>query len=157
MDTSKLMGQLSDRVEYLNIPIKKKEIYSYHDVKEMVIFNCAGLGAKEINGDVKLDAVRGHLITLNAKSGEGHKDYMLSTTMLQDNISEPLYLIPKTSLVDKKHPDGIKCTGVLGVTFIPHAADMSDKLLEKLDRKEFKRLLDRASLFFWGHHYESED
>ncbi len=154
MNTSKLMKQLTDEVERLNIPIKTKEIYSYYDVKELVVFNCAGLGAKEINGDQKLDAVRGHLITLNSKSGHDHRHYMLSTSMLQDGKTEPLYLIPKTSLVSPKHPDGIRCAGVLGVTFIPHAGDMSDELLKKLDKKEFKQLLNRASMFFNGHPYE---
>ncbi len=154
IDTGKLMVELNDEVEKLSIPIKIKEVHTFYDVKEKVVFNCAGLGGAELNEDTHMDAVRGHLIALNSKSGDEHMDYMISTSMLQGNLEESLYLMPKTSLISAKHPRGVKCWGVLGTTFVAHAGDMSEKMLKELDRKEFKRLLDRASLFFWGHTYE---
>jgi hypothetical protein len=41
-------------------------------------------------------------------------------------------------------------SGTLGGTFIPNTDLMSDEELFQLDQEQFKKMLDRNNLFFWG-------
>lgn len=153
MNTGILMKQLINEVKKLNIPLEVKEIHSYCEVSENMIFNCTGLGAEELNMDSKLNAIAGHLIALNEESGQGHMDYMLLTNVVQNGKKEALYMTPKCIIVTPDNPMGRNIFGVLGVTFIPHAEKLSSEQLRELDRIEFNKILDRASIFFSGHSY----
>ena len=67
MNTTSLMQQLTKEAERLAIPVEIKEIQSFDQVSEEVIFNCWGIGAKELNGDGEMIPVRCDLFLLNEK------------------------------------------------------------------------------------------
>ncbi|MES2272980.1 MAG: FAD-dependent oxidoreductase [Chlamydiota bacterium] len=155
LDTTSLMQQLTREVERLQIPIELKEIQSFDELQEEIIFNCTGMGARELNGDSKMIPVRGHLIALNEKSGIQHMDYMIYTTVTQDDREEYIYMFPKTISITPDHIQGVPCRSVLGGTFIPNVDQLSLKKQEELDIREFQQMLDRNSLFFTGELFQS--
>lgn len=150
LNTTNLMKQLHTKVKKLNIPIKIKTINSFADIKQGVVFNCTGLGSRELNKDELMIPVRGHLVTLNDLSGSDHMDYMIYTKVKQDGKDEYVYLFSKDNSVTPKHLDGIPCRGVLGGTFIAHADKLSPQESAELDKIEFHKMLDRNSQFFLG-------
>ncbi len=151
MNPGILMRQLTAEVARLNIAVEIKTIHSFDEVAEEVIFNCSGLGARELNSDVNMIPVRGHLIALNNRAGTGHMDYMIYTKVEQDGKEEYIYLFPKTLSVTPENTEGVAIVGVVGGTFIPQADTLTQSDLEQLDQLEFKRMLDRNSVFFHGH------
>ena len=150
MNTTTLMQQLTQEVIRLKIPIEQREIHSFDEVEEATIFNCSGLGGKELNHDDKMIPVRGHLVGMNALSGNKHMDYMIYTKVKQDDKEEYIYMFPKNVSVSPENTKGISCHGVLGGTFIPFVDALSKSEQEKLDKTEFQRMLDRNNLFFNG-------
>ncbi len=150
MDTTSLMQQLTAHVKRLNIPIVLEQIDEFSGVSEEIIFNCAGLGAKELNADSKLTPVRGFLATLNSHAGADHLSYMLATTVIQEGKEETIYLIPKTLSVTPDNPSGIACHGALGGTFIPLTQCLSAQEEKILKELECKRLIERGAQFFNG-------
>lgn len=151
MNTSIIMRQLTSEVKRLGIHIELKDIKSFDDIAEEIVFNCSGLGGRELNSDGNMIPVRGHLVTLNDASGSAHMDYMIYTKVIQNGKKECIYMFPKNISVTSENTQGISCVGVLGGTFIPHVDKLSPADQEKLDKMEFKRLLDRNSEFFQGH------
>ncbi len=153
MNTTIAMRQLIKETTRLKIAIEEKTIDAFDQITEEVIFNCSGLGGRELNADSHMVPVRGHLITLNENAGTGHMDYMIYTKVMQNGKEERIYMFPKSISVTPECTEGVECFGVLGGTFIPNVDMLSAAEQEKLDRKEFKRLLDRNSEFFHGHPY----
>jgi len=51
MDTTTLMHQLIKEVKSLGISIEFKEINSFNDILEEIIFDCSGFGGKDLNSD----------------------------------------------------------------------------------------------------------
>ncbi len=151
MNTTTLMHQLIAEVNKRAIPIQLQEVQSFDEIAEEIIFNCSGLGGRELNHDTSLIPVRGHLIALNAAAGDGHMDYMIYTKVKQDGKEEYVYLFPKNRSVIPENISGTVCSGVLGGTFIPHVDQLPQTEQEELDQIELKRLLDRNSEFFHGH------
>lgn len=154
LNTSSIMQQLTAEVKRLNIPIEIKEVKSFKDLKESVLFNCTGLSGRELNVDTAMIPVRGHLVTLNQDAGTEHMEYMIYTKVKQGESEEYIYLFPKTLSVTPENIQGLSCEGVLGGTFIPYVDKLPPSEQEKLDTREFKRMLDRNSQFFLGHPYE---
>lgn len=150
MDTTKLMQQMRLEVDKRGITITRAAVASFEDCEEAVIFNCSGLGSRELNQDASITPVRGHLITLNELAGTAHMEYMIYTKVLQDGKEEYVYLFPKNVSVTAGHPEGIPCQGVLGGTFIPDTDQLTPEELEKLDKTAFKRMLERSRKFFYG-------
>ena len=150
MNTTTLMYQLIAEIQQLGIAIELTEVKSFEDVTEEVIFNCSGLGARELNSDENMIPVRGHLVTLKDISGSAPMDYMIYTKVKQNGKEEYIYMFPKNVSVTLEHINGLSCVGVLGGTFIPHVDKLAPSDQEELDKKEFKHLLDRNSEFFQG-------
>jgi hypothetical protein len=150
MDTTKIMRQLTQEALRLDIPVELKTVSSFDEVTEEVIFNCAGLGGRELNQDEAMIAVRGHLIALSEDAGSEHMDYMIYSKVKQDGKDEYVYLFPKNVSVTPQNIDGTPCAGVLGGTFIPDVDKLSLEEQAEIDQKEFKRLLDRNATFFTG-------
>lgn len=151
MNTTTLMRQLTAEVQKLGINIELKKINSFDDIAEEIVFNCSGLGGRELNSDESMISVRGHLITLNDTSGSSHMDYMIYTKVKQNDKEEYIYMFPKNISVTLEHTEGLPCVGVLGGTFIPHVDKLPLSDQENLDKTEFQRMLDRNSEFFQGH------
>ncbi len=150
MSTSLIMKELLKEVERLQIPIELKEIDSYEELKEEVIFNCSGMGARKLHKDELMKGVRGHLIMINDPSDLSHMDYMIYSLALQEGKEEYLYMFPKNFFVTPLFPHGHDSTVTLGGTFLPDVDKLSQEEQEELDQREFKRLLDRHMLFFYG-------
>lgn len=150
IDTTKLMQQFTAEVKRLGIPITVETIHSFDDVEEEIIFNCAGLGGRELCQDSKMIPVRGHLLLLNDKAGTEHMDYMIYTKVYQDGKPEYVYMFPKSVAVSSDAPEGVSHKAALGGTFIPNADTLSPEELKKLDRIEFQRMLERSVRFFHG-------
>jgi hypothetical protein len=150
MNTTTLMRQLTDEATRLNISLEIEEISSLAQVSENVIFNCSGLGGRDLNEDSLMIPVRGHLITLNESAGSEHMNYMIYTKVEQEGQEEYVYMFPKNISVTPTNKQGIPCVGVLGGTFIPHVDKLSVEEQEALNCLEFKRLFDRNKAFFQG-------
>ncbi len=149
MNTTLLMCQLVAEVQRLGINIELKKVDSFDDVVEEIVFNCSGLGGKELNSDDSVIPVKGHLVTLKETSIDGHMDYMIYTKVKQNGKEEYIYLFPKTVSVTPEHTEGLSCAGVLGGTFVlPVDSSLDQEVLNKI---EFERMLDRNSEFFQGH------
>jgi D-amino-acid oxidase len=153
MNTTTIMRMLTQEAAKLNIEIEEKAIHSFDEISEDIIFNCSGLGGRELNLDANMIPVRGHLITLNDAAGSEHMNYMIYTKVEQDGKEAYIYMFPKNSSVTPEHQEGISCVGVLGGTFIPHADTLSKPELEELDRMEFTRMLNRNAAFFLDHSF----
>ena len=148
MDTTKLMEQMSAEVKKRGIKITCTTLSSFEECKEPVLFNCNGLGSRELKQDTKIAPVRGHLMTLNEHAGTAHMEYMLFTKVIQDGKRENINLFPKNKLVTATHPEGIPCQGVLGGTAIPDTEQLSPEELKKLDQTAFKKMIERCREFF---------
>lgn len=156
MDGTKLMQQFLHITEKLKIPIEMRTIHSFDDIDDRVIFNCSGLGSQTLSHDDLMIPVRGHLVILNPQAGTAHMDYMIYSHVQQEGQKEPIYLFPKSALVNAQHPEGVVCKGSLGGTFIPKVEHLPAEKLAELDRLEVKKLLDRNSLFFHGKPFSSD-
>ncbi len=155
MDTTRIMVQLREKVASLGISIEEKELSSFDELSESVVFNCAGLGAKQLNADDKMVAVRGHLLNLNENAGSGHMDYMIYSKFKADNDNEGyVYMFPKCLQINASNKQGKVVYGTLGGTFIPNTDLLTDEELEVMDRDEFKNIADRNSQFFWGRPFD---
>ncbi len=156
MDTTSIMIQLREKVASLGIQIEENELVSFNELEEPVIFNCSGLGAKQLNEDEKMIAVRGHLLNLNEHAGSKHMDYMIYSKFKGKNDNEGyVYMFPKCLQVNDDNRSGKKVYGTLGGTFIPNTDLMTNEQLEELDAIEFKKLADRNAQFFWGMDFEA--
>jgi len=149
MDVTKIMRQLNIEVDRIGIPIEIKELNSFDEVDEAVVFNCSGLGGKVLNGDNNLVPVRGHLLLMDEKSGIDHMDYMIYT---KDPNAEGkyIYMFPKPRQVTLVEQEGYDCQGLLGGTFIPLKDGISQEEVAQIDRKSFEDLRHRNALFFTG-------
>ena len=151
MNTAILMTELKEQVRRLEIPLIVETIHSFGQIKEAVVFNCTGLGARQLNNDDKMTPVTGHLHLLNAKAGEGHMDYMIYSKVKDDDGKDAyVYMFPKCLQVNEEFPHGFKVHATLGGTFIRDTDTYTEAQLEELDQVEFKKLLDRNSMFFYG-------
>lgn len=149
-DVTTLMQELLGEMNRLGIPLEVRAVESFQDIEEKVIFNCTGLGGKELCKDSRMIPVRGHLVLLNESAGNEHMDYMIYTKVIQDGKEEYVYLFPRThyvgSATGKIHP----CRGVLGGSYIQGTEKLSPQELMDLDAREFKSLIDRSHQFFHG-------
>lgn len=150
INTTTLMQQLTAEVKRLQIPVSLQEIHSFEEVSESLLFNCTGLGSRELTHDQTLIPVKGHLVTLTPDAGCEHMNYMLYAKITQDGEEERIYLFPKDVSVTEEQPQGIPCGGVLGGTFIPSRENLSQSQQKELDQRAFRRMLDRHSQFFYG-------
>jgi hypothetical protein len=150
MDVTALMCQLMQEVKRLEIPLEVKEVHSFDEVAEPIIFNCSGFGAKKLNHDNSVIAVRGHLVTLNENAGTGYTDYMIYSKVKQQGHDAYIYLFPKSVSVTAEHPEGTPCNGILGGTFMPGINELDAIEQRKVDEREFELLLNRHYEFFYG-------
>jgi len=150
IDTTRMMRQLQQEVKRSKISTEIAHLESFEEIEEEIIINCTGLGARALNCDDSLISVRGHLLLLNAEAGKRHMDYLINTTVMHEGKEEYIYLFPKTEIVSSASPEGITCQGVLGGSFIQHDDRLSPSELEEVDKREFQKIFDRSSLFFYG-------
>lgn len=130
MDTAALMQELHRNRNLLQIPITQKEITSWDDISESIIFNCSGWGAKKLTHDQKLLPVQGHLLSLQ---NQPPLNYLINVKVVMQTPRGPrdelIYFAPK------EH-------GILGITFLRNQSDT------QANHHEFDRLLQRCRDFF---------
>lgn len=127
------MALLKELRHSLGIQLDLQEIFSFDDIEESIIFNCAGMGAKQLAPDARMLPVQGHLITLKNQPIESLQ-YMINTReelkasdiYTRNNL---IYFAPKGQ-------------GILGITFLRNQADIH------ANQHEFERLLQRCRDFF---------
>jgi hypothetical protein len=134
MDTVGMMEYMHALVEQANISITQKEIASFDEIEESIIFNCAGLGARYLNHDENMMPMQGHLIYLKNQPSIDQMQYMFYTTVTTldeygDPIEEFIYYAPKQS-------------GLLGGTFI------KGKAATRKNQHQVRRLVQRSEDYF---------
>jgi D-amino-acid oxidase len=160
INVTELMKQLWTQILELNIPVVEQEIQDFAQCAEPIICNCSGLGSRKLNNDATIYPARGHFFMLNAQPHEGAGEYMLFTKVVQnttvpaDGKKEYVYFFPKPAFIGADGHE-VSCSGMLGGTFIP-TSELSAADIEKLDEQEFKKLAERARLFFYGNEHEAQ-
>lgn len=134
INSGAIMQELYRNIQDLGIIIEKKHITSFDEIEHSVIFNCAGLGAKNLTHDKKIIPVQGHLITLKDQPDMHALQYMINMKVTMTNSDgkkrdELIYYAPKES-------------GILGVTFIRGQDSLT------ANSHEFDRLLLRCHDYF---------
>jgi len=134
INTAVIMQELWRNIRELNIDVIQKEIHSFDEINDSLIFNCAGLGAKKLTDDKRIVAVQGHLITLKNQPSLENLQYMINVKVVMVDANgkardELIYYAPKGE-------------GILGITFI-RGQDS-----ETANQHEFDRLLERSRTFF---------
>ena len=118
-----------------------QHISSLQDINASFIFNCCGIGAKELLNDPKLISVQGHLIQLKNQN-QNHLQYMISVfrqnfhNSLGFHVQRLFYMFPKESLANKFD------IGVVGGTFIEGAEENTP------NEDEFNYIIQNAKEFY---------
>lgn len=133
IDTYALMQELHRLITQYAISIHKKKVASFEELHEKIIFNCTGLGAKELTGDPKIVPVQGHLIALQQQPIDSLQ-YLLNVKVVQNTLGgsvrdELIYFAPKHE-------------GILGITFLRGQSN------PEANNHEFERILERCQSFF---------
>jgi D-amino-acid oxidase len=141
MDTDRIMKTLTEFLQDKVHRIQKK-VAAFDELEQSYVFNCAGLGAKELTNDDAMVSVQGHLIMLSQQN-PADMNYMISfyvdpgITENGQKAKRSIYMFPKhfsdTSAAD---------IGVLGGTFIEGATYQTP------NDKEFELMIERARDFF---------
>lgn len=142
MNTALLMEELHEFMKLHHIEIIQQKINSFNDLKQKFIFNCSGLGSRELAKDSALVPVQGHLIMLKNQIPET-MNYMIlvyfgeGKTEMNQKVKRSFYLFPK-HLPDSAPQD----IGVMGGTFIEGGSP------DKPDLKEFELIVEGAKKYF---------
>lgn len=141
IDTELMMQLLHDKLAE-KIVFKQQTIHQFAELEEAIIFNCSGLGSKNLNQDNTVTSVQGHLIMLKDQNPED-LDYMIlvdfadGKTPSQKTVKRCFHMFPKHSLGANKNN-----IGVLGGTMI------EDTDSSELNLDEFEIILNNARNFY---------
>lgn len=142
MNTALLMEELHEFMKRHHIEIVQRKIQSFDELKQQFIFNCSGLGSRELARDSALVPVQGHLIMLKNQVPE-NMNYMIlvyfgeGKTEMNQKVKRSFYLFPK-HLPDSAPQD----IGVMGGTFIEGGSP------DKPNLKEFDTIVRGAKEYF---------
>ena len=109
----------------LKIEVVQEEVKNLRDIKESVVFNCSGLGAKELNNDSQMVPVQGHILMLKNQVERPKRNYMVLATV----GSGMIYVTPKGE-------------GAIGSSFIKGESSLL------ANPHQFDAVLARAQDFF---------
>lgn len=132
MDTGLLMDSLTKILKKHKVKFVKQKINKFSELSQNIIFNCTGMGAKQLSNDDQMISVQGHLIMLKHEKPEDLNYMMLvyfgkDKTKHNQTIKRSFYIFPKKAFGSK--PDDI---GVIGGTFVENA-DSSTPNTEEFD------------------------
>ena len=142
MNTALLMEELHEFMKRHHIEIIQQKIQSFDELNQQFIFNCSGLGSRELAKDSALVPVQGHLIMLKSQVPE-NMNYMIlvyfgeGKTEMNQKVKRSFYLFPK-HLPDSAPQD----IGVMGGTFIEGGSP------DKPNLKEFDAIVRGAKEYF---------
>ena len=142
MDTAKLMQLLSSALQN-KVKFKQHHVKNFNEIKDDIIINCSGAGAKELSKDDKVIPIQGHLIMLKNQHPQADK-YMVSvhcddngTTASGQHVKRKFYFYPKYNLGSP-----VNDVGVIGGTFIKGADESTPNLAE------FEIIVNQAKNFY---------
>ena len=134
MNTPAIMDELTGLIKQRNIPCTRQTLLSLDDVHSEVVFNCTGLGSKELNHDDQVHPNMGILLLLKQPNIQ-QLHYIIYTR----------YLSPWSNYDDANYiyfmPRG---NGLLGATFIP----FNDGSNEEDNLKQVQRIIRENKAFF---------
>lgn len=134
IDASAIMHQLRSIVAREALSCVTASVAQLTDLDTQVVFNCSGMGAKQLAPDPRIIPVQGHLITLYNQPDLSRIRYMINVrvsgkTERGKGRNDLIYYAPKNE-------------GILGITFL-RGQDGSNE-----HSHEFDRLLERSRRFF---------
>jgi hypothetical protein len=141
VDTAIMMKSLTDFL-HTKVTFVIQKLDKLSDITSPLVFNCTGLGAFNLNNDIDVAPVQGHLIMLKDQV-PANLQYMLlvyfnkATTTAGQEVKRSLYVFPKQLLNTP-----VNDIGVLGGTFIENATPNTPNL------EEFKIMVDNAKKFY---------
>jgi len=134
--TRVFMDHLLEKVKERNIPVEFKKINNFNDIKSEVIFNCTGLGSRELNNDKEVYPVCGHGFVFKDIKYADH-DYILRLTAVPGLegklIGGSLYFMPKTS-------------GFIGGTYLKDYDGKDDEY----NKMQITNLMERSRFLYHG-------
>ena len=141
VDTGLLMQSLRQALEG-KVTFKQRKVTSFGEINSPFIFNCTGLGARELSKDDKMVSVQGHLIMLKDQNLQDLQHMILvyfaeGKTKGGKKIKRSFYMFPKKLLGSPQND-----VGVIGGTFIEDA----DK--NTPNEEEFDIMLKGAKDFY---------
>jgi len=142
IDTAVFMVTLTKYLKAKGIKFKKQKVSVFDKINTNYIFNCAGIGAKDLVNDDKLVSVQGHLIMLKNQNPRDLQHMILvyfdeDTTKSGFKVKRSFYMFPKR-LANSSAND----VGVIGGTFIEGATPNSP------NQEEFDIMLRNARKFY---------
>lgn len=159
MDTHILMQLLRKELDEQGVTFTCAKVNDLHDIKQNIIINTTGLGAKALVRDEKLFPALGHEIFLKNQDLNRQANYMLSMrselsssenhALLSDTYEAERFFsfFPKSNdvtAIDINNPS----KGVIAGTYI---ANSDRKLINKEDhKKEFDFIQKCAKAIFYG-------
>ena len=144
IDTPGMMQKLRDFLEVHNVKFIQQEVKNLDDLPYPVVFNCTGLGARELVPDdaSSLMPVQGHLLLLKGQNPED-LEYTLELELGNETTDSGFPACNLCYIFPKKLPGSAQGeVGVLGGTFIKGAHTGTPHT------EEFDRVLQRARAFF---------
>jgi D-amino-acid oxidase len=134
VSTYEFMTSLMYTIKKLKIPVEYKKINNFKEIKSKIIFNCSGLGSRELNNDTKLYPICGHGMILSDEAYADH-GYILRLSSIPElngtDENGPIYFMPKSS-------------GFIGGTYMKDY-DGKD---EKTNKDCINKLLERSKYLF---------
>ncbi|MCS5709930.1 FAD-dependent oxidoreductase [Candidatus Berkiella aquae] len=143
IDVEGMMHQLTRYLKKNKVKFVKKKITAFSEIKDNVIINCSGLGARELVSDNEVIPAQGHLIMLknqNPKDLEQLMVYLFEANAVNERgqkVIRVFYLFPKRSPKSAKND-----VGVLGGTYVLGATP------ETPNEEEFDILVKNAKTFY---------
>jgi hypothetical protein len=141
MDTAVMMKELR---EWLGKRAKfeQRKVERFSDLKQTLVFDCAGLGSGKLNGDAGVVPVQGHLVMLKDQRPADLQHMILvyfdeGKTESGQKVKRSFYIFPKHLL-----GTGANDVGVVGGTFIEGATP------ETPNAKEFDIMIEGAKRFY---------
>jgi hypothetical protein len=134
ISTYTFMTSLMYTIIKLKIPIEYKKINKFNEIKSKIIFNCTGLGSRELNNDLKCYPICGHGMILSDEAYADH-GYIIRLSSIPElegfDENGSIYFMPKSS-------------GFIGGTYIKDY-DGKD---EKFNKDCINKLFDRSKFLF---------
>jgi hypothetical protein len=141
MDPGGMMQSLRDYLEG-KVTFEQRKVMDFADLPAEVVFDCTGLGAKELESDQEMVSVQGHLIMLKDQVPADLQSMILvyypkDKTPSGQEVKRSFYIFPKQ--IPGSGPNDI---GVVGGTFIEGATPQTP------NDEEFQIMIDGAKRFY---------
>ena len=141
IEVAELMQDLTNKLQG-KVKFKREKVKNLSKLKEMIIINCTGLGARELLNDNHLIPVQGHLIMLKNQNEE-KINYIISVNLGKYKNKNGFEVKRKCSFYPKRNIDSVEGEiGMLGGSFIMEANENMPNF------EEFQVILENAKQFY---------